>query len=442
VIDSALCAALLRDFPRSRRWVVALSGGLDSSVLLHLCARFLHQRDDGPRLLALHVNHGIQAGADDWAAHCAGICRDLNVTFELRRVNGLPGDGSSASEDALREARYRIFEQYCRHDDLLLLAHHRQDQVETVLLRLLRGAGVAGLAGMPFTRRCGAADLVRPLLDITPQQLRGYAEENALCWVEDPSNAETVADRNFLRLKVLPVMEQRWPGAQASIARASRNLGEAAGICAQRAVEDVASCMHSDRFVRNGLDLRVWRGLGHARGVNALRAWLAACGVRGIDAQRLLAMERELIHARSDAQPVMTLGNLDIRRYRDRLCALASDLPEVPSAIELPAQQELQVPGVGRLWLHHVTDGGVRAGRSYSIGFARPGMRIQPARRPGKTLKQLAQENAIPPWWRQRIPLLFVDGEMASVADICIEQRFATADGAPGVLLGWEPAAL
>jgi tRNA(Ile)-lysidine synthase len=440
VIDSALCAPLSRDFPQAGRWVVALSGGLDSCVLLHLCARYRRQHGDSPALLALHVNHGVHPDADDWVAHCARICRDLDIAFESQRASGLPGAGVSVSENALRVARYRVYEQFCQRGDLLLLAHHRRDQVETVLLRLLRGAGVAGLAGMPFTRRCGEADLVRPLLDVAPQELQAYAREHGLSWVEDPSNAATTADRNFLRLEVLPLMEQRWPGAQSSIARAARNLGEAGEICAQRATEDIAACTLSDRFMRNSLDLQAWRSLEHARRVNALRVWLSDRGVGNIDAQRLRVMEHELIRARNDAQPGMRFGPVQIRRYRDRLCALSSQSRELPSGIELPAQGELHIAGVGRLWLRQVAAGGVRAGGVYRIGFPRPGVRIQSPGRPGKTLKQLAQEHAIPPWWRHRIPLLFVDGELAAVADICVDQGALAAEPAPGVLLGWEPA--
>ena len=206
MIAPALCLPLLEQFPAARRWVVAYSGGLDSHALLHLCARLRELHPGVPPVVALHVNHGVQRQADAWTAHCAGVCGALGIPFFARGAELVPADAAQPSEDALRAARYRVFEQFCASDDLLLLAHHREDQAETVLLRLLRGAGVAGLAGMPRQRACGRARLCRPLLETGRAQLRAYAEAEGLRWVEDPSNHCPDYDRNYLRLSVMPLL--------------------------------------------------------------------------------------------------------------------------------------------------------------------------------------------------------------------------------------------
>ena len=441
MIAPALCLPLLEQFPAARRWVVAYSGGLDSHVLLHLCARLRAAHPGVPPVVALHVNHGVQQQADAWAAHCATVSGGLGIPFFARPAQLAPTDAARPSEAALRAARYRAFAQFCADDDLLLLAHHRDDQVETVLLRLLRGAGVAGLAGMPREPACGRARLCRPLLETGRARLRAYAEAQGLRWIEDPSNECPDYDRNYLRLEVLPLLAARWPGATASVARAARSLAQAAAICAERADEDLRECAGRDRFGQAVLDLVPWRALGPARATGALRAWLARHGAGWPDAQALATLEHEVIGARRDAQPRVVLGAVEVRRYRERLYVLPRGAggEAAPAGGAIAPDAELCLPGVGRILLRSGCEGGVRPGREYRIGFGAPGWHCRPAGRPGKTLKQLAQEHGVPPWLRARLPLLYVDGELAAVADLCVCEGFAARPGTAALRLQWQP---
>ncbi len=435
----AVLDSLLAEFPAARRWVVGYSGGLDSSVLLHLCVRFLADRDDAPRLLALHVNHAVHAYAADWEQHCARVCAALGVVFVARRAQ-LPCDGSGhVSEDVLRVARYREFESFCSESDLLLLAHHRDDQSETVLLRLLRGAGPAGLAGMPRARMLGRAMLCRPLLAVPRTGLYGYALEHGVYWVDDPSNELADYDRNYLRTTVFPLLEGRWPGAGQRMTRAASHCAEAAQICAGRAEEDLGTVCRIDAFGQPCFSLEVWRAMPLPRALNVLRAWLEQHAI-AVDSRLLDTVVNEVIGAASDRQPLIAVSSAQLRRFADCLYVVWRSprrfSPEPLAGIAPDFDDWL--PGVGRVNLQHSV-GGVRAGRNYAIRFRQPGMQCRVAGRPRKRLKKLLQELSVPPWWRDRIPLLFVDGELAAVADLCICEGFVADPGSAAVMLRWTP---
>ncbi len=433
---------LLEAHPAARRWVVAYSGGLDSRVLLDFCVRLRADDARVPPVVALHVNHGVQQAADAWSRHCAEVCARAGVSFFLRHADLSQEAPVSTSEDALRAARYREFEAFCAPGDLLLLAHHRDDQAETVLLRLLRGAGVAGLAAMPRERGCGVARLCRPLLDVPRAALHRHAIDVGLSWIDDPSNASEVYDRNFLRLRVLPLLLERFPNAVTAIARAAHNLAQAAEICAERTAEDLVACAGSDRFGQPWLGLQRWRGLAQARADAVLRAWVAQHAGMAVDARTLQTLRGEVIGARGDAQPMLLLGEVAIRRYRERIYATAVTAETAPGTqIVIAPGDVLRLPWGGRLELCDSSNGaGVRAGREYRLGFATPALRCRPAGRPGKTLGQLAQEYGVPPWLRTRLPLLFVDGELAAVADLCVCEGFVAPVGSAAVRLRWLPS--
>ena len=435
----AVLESLLLEFPAAQRWVVGYSGGLDSSVLLHLCARFLADRDDVPHLLALHVNHAVHESATHWEQHCARVCAALGVAFIARRAQ-LPREVSGrVSEDVLRVARYHEFELFCGESDLLLLAHHRDDQAETVLLRLLRGAGPAGLAGMPRMRALGSAKLCRPLLAVPRAGLHGYALGQGLEWVDDPANALAAYDRNYLRATVFPLLEGRWPGAGERMVRAASHCAEAAQVCSERAEQDLGAVCRIDAFGQPCFALEVWRAMPLPRALNVLRAWLEQHAM-AVDSRLLETVVNEVIGAAPDGQPMIVFGSAQLRRFADRLYVvrIAPGLfcPEPLAAIAPGFDGWL--PGVGRVSLQH-SIGGVRAGRNYSIRFRQPGMYCRVAGRPRKSLKKLIQELSVPPWWRDRIPLLFVDGELAAVADLCICEGFVAAPGAAAVMLRWTP---
>ena len=205
-----------RDAPR---WWIGLSGGLDSCVLLQLLAEARQaaaRTSPLPTLTAVHVDHQLSAHSPGWSRHCEALCRSLEVELVIRRV--VVAAGATGPEAAAREARYAVFEELVGPGDLLLLAHHLDDQVETLFLRLMRGAGTRGLAGMPRQRRLGKGELCRPLLAFTRESLEDFATERGLAWVEDESNCDLSPDRNYLRHRVLPRLEERWPAYRASVA--------------------------------------------------------------------------------------------------------------------------------------------------------------------------------------------------------------------------------
>ncbi|HEV2320748.1 MAG TPA: tRNA lysidine(34) synthetase TilS, partial [Gammaproteobacteria bacterium] len=227
----------LRGLPAAQRYWVALSGGLDSMVLLTALAV---ERGGLPgELRALHVHHGLHPKADEWQRHCEVACASLGIPLEIRRVEVHPATGESL-EAVARERRYAAFREVVGADDLLLLAQHADDQLETFLLQALRGAGVRGLAAMPESASFSGLKLARPLLAYGRAELEAWARQQGLSWVEDPSNADTGFDRNYLRHEVLPRLKQRWPAAAETVSRSARLAAEADGLLKELAAEDTA----------------------------------------------------------------------------------------------------------------------------------------------------------------------------------------------------------
>ncbi|HUP92086.1 MAG TPA: tRNA lysidine(34) synthetase TilS [Solimonas sp.] len=398
--------------PRARLWV-ALSGGLDSTVLLHSLAQIRP-----PNLRAVHVNHGLQASAADWARHCRRLCRKLGVPLRVLTVQVL-NDHPEGPEAAAREARYEALSSVMGEGDLVATAHHRDDQAETVLLRLLRGSGPAGLAGMRALRPLGPGQLWRPLLDLPRETLRRYAEAEGLEWIEDPHNLEPRYTRSFLRQQVWPLLEQRWPQAGASIARAAQHLAETADLLAALAAQDLAAQDVADGSLSIA-GLMQWPA---PRRRNLLRHWIVQRGFAAPAAAALERLQAEVLEAKADARPLLNLGDAEVRRYRDRLFLMAP-LPPAPAgdlelawtrsrALELP-------PGCGRLSAPRAPP------QPLTIRFACGGERLKPAcGGPTRTLKNLFQERGVPPWVRERTPLVYAGGELAAVGDYFFSVPFA-----------------
>ena len=319
----------LTPWRNANSWHVALSGGLDSTVLLHLLAH-LRQTHSLPALSAVHVHHGLQAAADSWPAHCQVLCDSLAVPLQVFQVQVRPG---ASLERAAREARYQAFEAVTQAGEVLLTGQHRDDQAETVLFRLLRGAGVSGVAAMPRERALGQGHLCRPLLDVSRAELEVYARAHGLSWVEDPSNTQTDFSRNYLRHEVFPTLTKRWPQAAASLARTAAHCAEAQGLLDELAQQDLAAATPHTEFSWLGLPslaLAPIAGLSAARQRNALRHWLA--GFTQLPDTDHWAGWETLRDAREDAHPIWTLADGQLHRAGGHLWWLSGDWLRQPVA--------------------------------------------------------------------------------------------------------------
>jgi tRNA(Ile)-lysidine synthase len=415
---------------RGARLSLALSGGLDSTVLLHALSALAAQLP--LQLRAMHVDHGLQPGAGDFVAACRADCLRAGVELEIIELGLEPPRGVSV-EALARERRYAALAERLAGDERLVTAHHRDDQLETALIQLLRGAGVDGLAAMPARAALGRGWQLRPLLDVGRADLAEYAARQGLTWVEDPMNEAARFDRAYLRTRVLPAIRERWPAAAETVSRSSRHLAEAARLLARLAQDDAAGVVDDGRLSVAGL-----ASLSRDRQVNLLRWWIRAAGLRPPPAARLEDALPAFLAARPDGAPMLRWDEGEVRRYRGRLYAFPP-LP-APPAPE-PGAKVLELgPGLGCFGLVTGTGGGISAGEGAmtSIRFRTGGESLRPhPGRPRKRLKDLCQEAGIVPWMRDRIPLVYVGERLAAVGDLWVEAEFAAPAGMPALMPVW-----
>lgn len=396
----------------ARTWYVAFSGGLDSTVLLHLLAE--HARNHAsPALRAIHIHHGLQPAADAWPAHCQSTCDRLGIVLQVIHVQVSPG---ASLEQAARAARYAAFSQRLGPGDVLFTGQHRDDQAETLLFRLLRGAGLRGLAAMPEQRRLGQGNLARPLLGWSRQQLRDYAEARQLAWIEDPSNADSRFARNYLRAEVFPHLQQRWPQASQNLARAAEHLGEALGLLDELAQGDLALAEEGAPLAWPGLDsldLAALVALSPARQRNALQYWLSRR--TRLPDTRHWAGWADLRDAAADAQPVWRLGDGQLLRSHGRIWWLSGDWLRQPGAglAWRDPGKPLRLPGNGSVRLV----GAVPAG-SLRIAYRQGGEVLDIPGRGRRELKRLLNELQVPHFLRPRLPLLYHGERLLALANL------------------------
>lgn len=398
ILDSALhtlpCAPI----------ALALSGGLDSSVLLHALSRSRTVRERGLR--AIHIDHDLHAQSGEWSRHCQRICLRYDVPLTVVRV-AVERSRGTGLEASARVARYAAFEAELDEGEILVLAHHRDDQTETVLLKLLRGAGPEGLGAMRSLRRLGKAWAWRPLLEVAREELHHHATQAGLDWNEDPSNDDTRIERNFLRHEVLPTLRKRWPRADASIAQSARWIRAAADYIEAESDRTLAGMRGLDPAT---LDWHRWLALADALRDPVLRRWLRSLGLPEPNQHQVGELERQLAQAGEHKLPCVRWPGAELRRYRDLLYAMRPmELPE-PGwetswnglLLDLPA-------GLGRLTLEGIADKGVALAEAdrLVVRFRRGGERLRLD--PGgchRELRDLFQEAGIPPWQRSRIPIV------------------------------------
>jgi tRNA(Ile)-lysidine synthase len=402
-VGAAAARALESGALRGKRLVVGLSGGLDSVVLLH--ALQARAPECGIALRALHVHHGMSPNADGWARFCRALCRRLGVRFSLRRVKvARRGKGVEA---AARDARYSAYRSVAA--DAVLLAHHLDDQAETVLMNLLRGAGARGASGMPGASRLDARRLlVRPLLEVPREAILAYAREHGLAWIEDESNADERLTRNFLRRRVAPLLAERFPRWREALARAARH------------------------FARTEADARL-----------LLREFLASHGLRAPSEAKLVEMLKQL--AAGGTGTLLQHDGAALRLYRGKVHVAPARIAHEKgfSPVAWKGEARLPIPSLGgEIRFRRVRGEGMDESRlrpgACTIRTRSGGERLQPdARRPGRTLKNLFQEAGVPAWERERLPLLFCGEDLVWVPGLGIDARYQAPKGSAGVVPEW-----
>ena len=424
---TALRKAVTRD--DGRPILLGYSGGMDSGVLLHLLANDAGARRNGLR--AIHVHHGLHADADAWAAHCRRECAALDVALQVVRVE-VDRDAGLGPEGAARAARHRAFGESLGEGEILALAHHRDDQAETFLLRALRGSGADGLAAMRPWRSCARGWLWRPLLGIARDDLRGYAMAHGLRWIDDPGNGDPRFDRNLLRNQVMPLLRQRWPAAAQNLARSAALSAQAAGLLEREDASALSRAMHD----QSALDVAALRNITAERRARVLRRWIEGLGLPPLPGRGIERIETGLLAARADAAACFDWAGARVQRWRNLLhagrirAALPRDWEQAwdgDAPLALPTGDRLELIGAGRFdapLRAHARQGGERI--------------VQPGRAHSHALKHVLQDAELPPWQRARLPLLSDrDGELLAAGDGILSARMAAWLRAHGARLHW-----
>jgi tRNA(Ile)-lysidine synthase len=407
----------------SRTYYMAYSGGLDSHVLLHLCAGI---RNELPlKLCAVYINHMLSPYATQWSKHCEKMCKSLNIDFLSITINAQSMDGESPEETA-RLSRYAAFTKLLQSNDFLLTAHQQDDQAETVLLQLFRGAGPKGLAAMPKIKPFGKGFHARPLLDFTRNELKQYAEKNQLQWIEDESNTNTHFTRNFLRHEIIPLLKTRWPTLTKTLSRSAEHCAEASHIIDEVAEKDLAGMtqryetlqvLHPFDLVPQSIShdilLKPILALTPARQRYVLRAWFNQLNFPIPSAIKLKQIQQDFFTAREDKSPYMQWKNVELRRYKNKLYVMQCLAPHNSlQSFVWDLKKPLFLPNIGELrtTLINLTI------KEVLVRFRQGDETCQlPGRHFHHELKKLFQIWNIPPWERDRIPLIFLEDKLIAV---------------------------
>ena len=422
LLSSQTIESALFRFKIFRHIYIGYSGGVDSHVLLHLCAAIPALRG---KITAVYVHHGLQVEAESWARHCENTAQSLGVDFKLLRVNAVANQGESP-EEAARNARYSALKSLIDENDVLLVAQHRDDQLETVLLQLFRGSGLPGLSGMPESMVFGRGVLIRPLLNVSRLAINDYALAHALDWVEDPSNESNQYDRNFLRNEVIPLLKQRWPVCDKTVARSARHCADAQVLVFEAAEELFLSVFNSEDKTLSVGNLKLYKS---SQQQLVIRQWFQRLDLKMPAQDFVNRLLSEVVEAREGSDPVLSGQGYCIRRYRDKLYCLKPTAPELFQECVWPAgQTSVRVSNYQTLFCG-LSTAGICSERwqntIVTVKFRRGGEKIRlPGRKGHHTLKKLFQEAGIPPWERERLPLVYLDDKLAAVGELWISADF------------------
>ncbi len=411
-----------------RLWL-ACSGGLDSTVLTHALAR---ARPPWP-LAVVHVDHRLHPHSSQWAQRVRELADSLGLPCRVIPVTVNEGHGP---EDAARRARHRAWERLLHPGEVLVTAHHADDQAETVLLRILRGTGLDGLVGIPEQRPLGRGWLLRPLLPWPRAALRAYAEREGLDWIDDPANHDPGLDRNFLRHQIMPLLEPRFP-ARRALLRLAGHARKWRGRQAPERRRCLAAALRTD----GTLDLLALEGQGEEQILTLLGDWFRHHGLPPPSLAQRRRVMREVIHARPDARPRLRIDAHEVRRYRGHLhlLPLAAPPPPPPGGWRWYPPTPLELPGRGRLTAAPGGPGDLRAlPGGYAIRLRRGGERLR-LHGHCRSLKKCLQQAGIPPWQRPHLPLIYHGDELAAVPGVAIADPFRATTGEPAWTVAWQP---
>ena len=423
-------AALLKEnisqYSNAKVIWVAYSGGCDSHVLLHSLVSL--RSEINAEIKAIHINHGLSPLANEWEEHCCNVCNDLNVSYTSVQVDAR--QKNSSPEEAARQARYAEWKKLIKNDEVIVLAHHQDDQAETVLLQLLRGSGVKGLAAMPTQQTFSQGLLCRPMLDFLREEIHAYAVEKNLNWIDDPSNFDTDFDRNFLRHDIVPLLETRWPSLKKTLSRTAIHTAEADQLLTELAAQDWLNIKNNEQIQISAL-----LELDEKRQRNVVRYWLTTiCKVTLPDTVHLNRILNEVLTAAEDAKPEVIWRGGDVRRFQGLLYAQKILFqPDNTSPIIWPdIKTPLLYDGL-KLSARSAVSIGLSQEKlknsEITLKFRQGGESCRPVGR-GQThqLKKLFQEWQVPPWLRASVPLIYVDGELAEVVGYCRCESYAASE--------------
>ncbi|WP_424407984.1 tRNA lysidine(34) synthetase TilS [Pasteurella sp. PK-2025] len=399
-----------------QHFLIAFSGGLDSTALLHLFAK-LREKQPHLQLRAIHIHHGLSQYADDWVTHCQQICQQVNIPFIVEKVKV---DRHKGIEAGAREARYQAIRNHILPHEMLATAHHQQDQTETFFLALKRGSGVAGLSAMQTQSQIDGLSLFRPLLSFTRTALREYVQQAKLHWIEDESNEDSRYDRNFLRNDVLPLLRQRWTHFDNAVQRSAQHCFEQ-----QQLLNELLDAEFSQNFdkTHRTFDVQHFAQASPLKQNALLRLWLTQCGVSMPSKVQLNQLIQDVVFAKPDGIPQFQLGEHYVRRYQHKLY-LTPHFADL-SSLRFPLKigETLHLPdGLGTLslqqntqqlqvsWQHAqqlLTHTLPLTAEPIEVRFGYQGkVRLTPTSA-NKDIKKIWQHYAVPVWLRQRIPLIF-----------------------------------
>lgn len=446
--------SFFQEFPQSPI-VIGYSGGVDSQVLLHALATAKKSSKFANQLSVIHVHHGLNAQADNWAQSCEQTCQQLSIPCQVLKIE-INKSARQSLEALAREARYQAIAQVINQDAVLVTGHHGNDQLETLLLALKRGSGVSGLKAMTHSSEVFGINLVRPLLNFSRQQIEQYAEQKQLTWVEDSSNTDQSYDRNFIRHSITPVLTERWPQFISQVQKSTEHLAQAEQLLFELAELDYANCQLNNEWGK-GLAIASLKQLSQARFNNLLRYWLKQQQQLMPSSQQLQQIWQQL-HSEQPNQLTVQLAQCCIRRYQQQLLAtpIYQDVTAFSAQVEqtqLEHELTLNLPDqLGQLSLIKKAQGAVdhqadtsccllqapKAGQQITIGFSHQNPMCLPEyRQHRRALKKVLQELNIPTWQRQRIPFLYYDDELVAAIGYFRCQPFLPA-GQQVLAISWQ----